>query len=187
MDSGLLIKCHFHYKTSPNDPVWRQRQRPGPLPSKLPVISQPDDNILMTSPLILHMTWLGALLQWLPWPLTVIPDCGGMLIMVRTPAVESRLWVRVLVNDASVSQLQRRVHIKTWLPTLPMNPDSFLFLSLSSHHSQPFLPPPPFFLELQLQMFGKINHSYPYLATHAEHLLRSVMSSTRAAPWDHGT
>lgn len=146
MDSGLLIKCHFHYKTSPNDPVWRQRQRPGPLPSKLPVISQPDDNILMTSPLIHHMTWLGAMLQWLPWPLTVIPDCGGMLIMVRTPAVESRLWVHVLVNDASVSQLQRRVHIKTWLPTLPMNPDSFLFLSLSSHHSQPFLPPPPVFL-----------------------------------------
>lgn len=96
-DSKHFLSCHFHCETSPSSEVSRNRQTPESrdlCPEKLPVISQPDDNILVTSPLLHHLTgWSAAAV--IARPLIVIGDCGRMLIMVSTLAIVHQLCVFV--------------------------------------------------------------------------------------------
>lgn len=125
--------------------------RPWPALCRLPAISRPHDNILMTSPPIHRLACCsaGAVIARQP---IVIGDCGGALIVLITLTIVEHLCVCVCmciyakVNETPLSPQQRCAHIKTWLLfnplTLTMNLDSYdfffllllLFLSCSFYH-----------------------------------------------------
>lgn len=133
----------------------------------------------MTSPLIHHLTnWHVAAV--ITRPLTVIGDCGRMLIMVSTPATaemcshQNLITVQYADPDHEPWQLQGFFLFLFFLPCFSLCLLIILILSI-----------PSFFLGYRCCSVNN-NNTVICLITLKKHLLLS-WSPVQEQPWDQGT